>query len=162
MADLGECVMKRISTVVLAATAAAALVLTGCSSEEPEEASGLRKNTATGQSSPQPGSETGAANETSAPSESSEVPEAPEAPGQTSAAAETPASGRASDTTCAQFARLDEPEQQQLVQKILAETPDSTFAGNPSSALGTAKLVCNSSKLADQKVAVVAGIVVNG
>ncbi|NKY56496.1 hypothetical protein [Nocardia flavorosea] len=152
--------MKRISTVVLAATATAALMLTGCSSEEPAEASGLRKNTATGQTSPQTESETGAPDETPAPEESAE---ASEAPAQTSAAEEENlASGRASDTTCAQFARLDEPEQQQLVQTILAENPDSTFAGNPNAALGTAKLVCNSSKLADQKVAVVAGIVLNG
>ncbi len=160
MADLGECVMKRISTVVLAATATTALMLTGCSSEEPAEASGLRKNTATGQTSPQTGSETGDTNETPAPGES---PEASEAPAQTSAAEEeAPVPERASDTTCAQFAQLDEPEQQQLVQTILAENPDSTFVGNPNAALGTAKLVCNSSKLADQKVAVVSGIVVNG
>ena len=155
MADLGECVMKRISTVVLAAAAGTALVLTGCSSEEPTEASGLRKNTTTGQTSPQ----TGTANETPAPSESTE---APEAPAQTSTAEEAaPASGRASDTTCAQFAQLDEPEQQQLVQTILAENPGSAFIGNPNAALGTAKLVCNSSNLADQKVSVVSGIVVD-
>ncbi|MFI1463610.1 hypothetical protein [Nocardia carnea] len=152
--------MKRISTAVLAATATAALMLTGCSSEDPAEASGLRKNTATGQTSPQTESETGVPDETPAPDASAE---ASEAPAQTSAAEEeTPASGRASDTTCAQFAQLDEPEQQQLVQTILAENPDSTFVGNPNAALGTAKLVCNSSKLADQKVAMVAGIVVNG
>ncbi len=160
MADLGECVMKRISTVVLVVAAAAALMLTGCSSEEPAEASGLRKNTATGQTSPQTESETGTTNATPAPNESTETTEAP---AQTSdAEEETPVSGRASDTTCAQFAQLDEPEQQQLVQTILAENPDSTFVGNPSAALGTAKLVCNSSKLADQRVAVVSGIVVNG
>ncbi len=155
MADLGECVMKRISTVVLAAAAGTALVLTGCSSEEPAEASGLRKSTTTGQTSPQ----TSTTSETPAPSESTE---APEAPAQTSTAEEpAPASGRASDTTCAQFAQLDEPEQQQLVQTILAENPGSTFVGNPNAALGTAKLVCNSSKLADQKVSVVSGIVVD-
>ena len=155
MADLGECVMKRISTVVLAAAAGTALVLTGCSSEEPAEASGLRKSTTTGQTSPQ----TSTTSETPAPSESTE---APEAPAQSSTAEEpAPASGRASDTTCAQFAQLDEPEQQQLVQTILAENPGSTFVGNPNAALGTAKLVCNSSKLADQKVSVVSGIVVD-
>ncbi|NKY37450.1 hypothetical protein HGA13_30930 [Nocardia speluncae] len=147
--------MKRISTVVLAAAAGTALVLTGCSSEEPAEASGLRKSTTTGQTSPQ----TSTTSETPAPSESTE---APEAPAQTSTAEEpAPASGRASDTTCAQFAQLDEPEQQQLVQTILAENPGSTFVGNPNAALGTAKLVCNSSKLADQKVSVVSGIVVD-
>ncbi len=156
MADLGECVMKRISTVVLAAAAAAALVLTGCSSEEPAETSGPPKSTGTTQTSPQTGSETGSTEESPAPSESTE---AAEAPAPTSAAAEAPASGRASDTTCAQFAQLDEPQQQQLVQAILAENPDSSFVGNPNAALGTAKLVCNSSKLADQKVAVVSGIV---
>lgn len=147
--------MKRISTVVLAAAAGTALVLTGCSSEEPAEASGLRKSTTTGQTSPQ----TSTTSETPAPSESTE---APEAPAQSSTAEEpAPASGRASDTTCAQFAQLDEPEQQQLVQTILAENPGSTFVGNPNAALGTAKLVCNSSKLADQKVSVVSGIVVD-
>lgn len=151
--------MKRISTVVVAATAFAALVLSGCSSaEEPAEASGLRKNTSTGQSAPATTSGS-ATTESPAPDESTEPTEAP---AQTTAAAETPASGRASDTTCAQFAQLDEPEQQKLVHDILAENPDSAFVGNPNAALGTAKLVCNSSKLADQKVAVVSGIVVNG
>ncbi|WP_280399259.1 hypothetical protein [Nocardia carnea] len=150
--------MKRISTVVVAATAFAALVLPGCSAEEPAEASGLRKNTATGQSTP--ATETGSATtETPAPSAGAE---STEAPAQTTAVEETPASGRASDTTCAQFSQLDEPEQQKLVHDILAENPDSAFVGNPNAALGTAKLVCNSSKLADQKVAVVSGIVVNG
>ncbi|MGI5222684.1 hypothetical protein [Nocardia sp. CA-290969] len=151
--------MKRISTVVVAATAFAALVLSGCSAEdEPAEASGLRKNTATGQSTPATESAS-APTETPAPSENTETAEAP---AQTTAAEETPVSGRASDTTCAQFAQLDEPDQQKLVHDILAENPESAFVGNPNAALGTAKLVCNSSKLADQKVAVVSGIVVNG
>lgn len=151
--------MKRISPVVLAAAAAAALVLSGCSSEEPSEAAGLRKNTATGQAAPTTGSRDGDTGKTPASGENTEPTEEPE---QTSAAEETPTSGRASDTTCGQFAALDEPEQQQLVRSILDENPDSAFTGNPNAALGTAKLVCNAEKLADQKVAVVAGIVLNG
>ncbi|MFI5714511.1 hypothetical protein [Nocardia sp. NPDC051750] len=148
--------MKRISTVVAAAAALAALALAGCSSEEePAEASGLRKNTATAQTAPKTESDTG---DTPAPDGNSATAEAP---AQTSTPAEdSPA--RATDTTCAQFAQLDEPEQQQLVQAILSENPESAFVSNPNAALGTAKLVCNSTKLADQKVAVVSGIVVNG
>lgn len=152
--------MKRIATVVVTAAAAAALVLSGCSSEEePAEASGLRKNTATAQTAPSTESGTGpttpAAGDTPAQSSETTAPE-------DDAADDAPASDRPSDTTCGQFAALDEPQQQQLIGQILAENPDSAFVGNPNAALGTAKLVCNSEKLADQKVAVVAGIVLNG
>lgn len=156
----GECVMKRISTVVLAAAAAAALALSGCSSEEePAEASGLRKNTATTQTAPQPEAGDG----TTTPDAEQPPAQSPETTAtEDDSADDAPASGRPSDTTCGQFAELDEPQQQQLIGQILAENPDSAFVGNPNAALGTAKLVCNSQKLADQKVAVVAGIVVNG
>ncbi|WP_327149358.1 hypothetical protein [Nocardia sp. NBC_01329] len=158
--------MKRISTVVVTAAAAAALVLSGCSSEEESaEASGLRKNTATAQTTPSTASGT----ETTAPSDDN-TPSDDNAPVQSSetsapeddSADDAPASDRPSDTTCRQFRTLDEPAQQQLIGQIIAENPDSAFVGNPNAALGTAKLVCNSEKLADQKVAVVAGIVVNG
>ncbi|MFQ6226248.1 hypothetical protein [Nocardia sp. NPDC002869] len=156
--------MKRISTVVLAAAATAALALSSCSSEEePAEASGLRKNTATAQTAPQTesgdvataGTTTPGAEETPAPSPETTLTE-------DDSAGDAPAADRPSDTTCSQFAQLDEPQQQQLIGQILAENPDSAFVGNPNAALGTAKLVCNSQKLADQKVAVVAGIVANG
>lgn len=156
--------MKRISTVVLAAAATAALALSGCSSEEePAEASGLRKNTATAQTAPQTESGDGATAEATA-SRAEQTPALSPEPTATEddSAADAPASGRPSDTTCGQFAQLDEPQQQQLIGQILAENPDSAFVHNPNAALGTAKLVCNSQKLADQKVAVVAGIVVNG
>jgi outer membrane murein-binding lipoprotein Lpp len=155
--------MKRISTVVLAAAAAAALALSGCSSEdEPAEASGLRKNTATAQTAPQTESGDGAAG-TTAPGAEPTPAQPPETTAtEDDSAGDAPVSNRPSDTTCGQFAQLDEPQQQQLIAQILAENPDSAFVGNPNAALGTAKLVCNSQKLADQKVAVVAGIVVNG
>ncbi|MGW6331369.1 hypothetical protein [Nocardia rhamnosiphila] len=158
--------MKRISTAVLAAAATAALVLSGCSSEEePAEASGLRKNTATAQTAPQPESGDGATAGTTAPGAEQTPAQSPETETtatEDDAAGDAPAADRPSDTTCGQFAQLDEPQQQQLIGRILAENPDSAFVGNPNAALGTAKLVCNSQKLADQKVAVVAGIVVNG
>ncbi|MEU1954585.1 hypothetical protein AB0H60_17495 [Nocardia rhamnosiphila] len=156
--------MKRISTAVLAAAAAAALVLSGCSSEdEPAEASGLRKNTATAQTAPQPESGEGATAETTAPGAAQPPAQSPETTATADdSAGDAPAADRPSDTTCGQFAQLDEPQQQQLIGQILAENPDSAFVGNPNAALGTAKLVCNSQKLADQKVAVVAGIIVNG
>ncbi|MEU4838780.1 hypothetical protein [Nocardia testacea] len=154
--------MKRISTVVLAAAAAAALALSGCSSdEEPAEASGLRKNTATAQTAPR--TESGAGAETPAPGAEQSPAQSPETTAtEDDYSGDAPVSGRPSDTTCGQFAQLDEPQQQQLIGQILAENPDSAFVSNPNAALGTAKLVCNSEKLADQKVAVVAGIVVNG
>ncbi|WP_084481311.1 hypothetical protein [Nocardia grenadensis] len=156
--------MKRISTVVLAAAAAAALALSGCSSEEePAEASGLRKNTATTQTAPQPEAGDGTTAGTTTPDAEPIPAEPPEATAtEDDPAGDAPASVRPSDTTCGRFAELDEPEQQQLIGQILAENPDSAFVGNPNAALGTAKLVCNSQKLADQKVAVVAGIVANG
>lgn len=156
--------MKRISTAVLAAAAAAALVLSGCSSEdEPAEASGLRKNTATAQTAPQTESGEGATAETTAPGAAQPPAQSPETTATADdSAGDAPAADPPSDTTCGQFAQLDEPQQQQLIGQILAENPDSAFVGNPNAALGTAKLVCNSQKLADQKVAVVAGIVVNG
>ncbi|MET8797848.1 hypothetical protein ABZV91_15605 [Nocardia sp. NPDC004568] len=155
--------MKRISTVVLAAAAAAALMLSGCSAEEePAEASGLRKNTATAQTA-QTGSGDGGTTETTAPGSEQTSEQPPETTvTEDESTGDAPASGRASDTTCGRFAQLDEPQQQQLIGQILAENPDSAFVGNPNAALGTAKLVCNSEKLADQKVAAVAGIVVNG
>lgn len=155
--------MKRISTVVVTAAAAAALVLSGCSSdEEPADAAGLRKNTATAQTTPD--SDPGVTEAAPAPGDTD--PGTAEAPAEDAPADEPgdPAAlpERATDTTCAQFKSLDEPEQQQLIGRILGENPDSTFVGNPNAALGTAKLVCNAGKLADQKVAVVAGIVING
>ncbi|MCX0270700.1 hypothetical protein NLM24_08275 [Nocardia zapadnayensis] len=156
--------MKRISTAVLAAAATAALVLSGCSSEEePAEASGLRKNTATAQTAPQTESGDGATAGTTAPGAEQTPAQSPETTAtEDDSAGDAPAADRPSDTTCGQFAQLDEPQQEQLIGQILAENPDSAFVGNPNAALGTAKLVCNSQKLADQKVAVVAGIVVNG
>ncbi|MGW0183846.1 hypothetical protein [Nocardia sp. NPDC003345] len=154
--------MKRISTVVVTAAAAAALVLSGCSSdEEPAEAAGLRKNTATAQTTPD--SDPGVTEEAPAPGDTGTA-EAPAEDTPAPADPDEPAAlpDRATDTTCAQFKALDEPEQQQLIGRILGENPDSTFVGNPNAALGTAKLVCNAGKLADQKVAVVSGIVING
>lgn len=156
--------MKRISTALVAAAATATLVLSGCSSEEePAEASGLRKNTATAQQAPETGSGTGTTDETAAPGEDSGATEEPEPPAEPETAPESaPLPDRASDTTCAQFKELDEPDQQALIGRILAENPDSAFTDNPNAALGTAKLVCNSSKVAQQRVAVVSGIVLNG
>lgn len=111
--------MKRISSVVVSAGAAFALLLAGCGAdEEADEANGLRKGVA---------------------------------------ATTEPAA--ASDTTCAQFKDLAEDAQKALVERVLAEHPESTFAGSPNVALGTAKLVCNAGSLADTPVARAAGLV---
>ncbi|MET7770730.1 hypothetical protein [Nocardia sp. NPDC005366] len=144
--------MKRISVIVVAA-GAVALMLTGCGgSKETSDASGLRKGTTDT-------SATSSARPTStaiAPTSASGSP-------STTPSASTPAdapAGRASDTTCAQFKGLDSTGEKALIEEILAENPDSPFAGSPNVALGTAKLVCLSSSNANKPVAVAAGIVV--
>ena len=142
--------MKRISTVVVA-TALAALVLTGCSTEPEPEAAGPQTTTADRTTQPSPTAQTPDATSTTSATATDTAPVEPDPDDDTPAA--TP-----SDTTCGEFAELNEAGQQQLIDRILADHPDSTFTGNPSAALGTAKLVCNASDLADQKVAVVSGI----
>ncbi|WP_054812327.1 hypothetical protein [Nocardia arizonensis] len=144
--------MKRISAIGVAA-AAVALALSGCGgSEESTDASGLRKGSteisagATATTSARP--TTGAAASTSAGA----------AP-TTSKAVDRP-SGSVSDTTCAEFRTLDSSAEKSVIEQILAENPDSPFAGSPNVALGTAKLVCLASSNADKTVAAAAGIVV--
>ncbi|WP_227997352.1 hypothetical protein [Nocardia australiensis] len=125
-------VMKRTSTVALA-VGAAALLLTGCGgSDESTDANDLREGN------------TGAS---------------------TSAAPTTPANtggggngGAVSQTTCAQWQALDSNAQMTLINQILAENPDSPFAGSPNVALGTAKLVCLAPNNADKTVVEAAGI----
>lgn len=151
--------MKRISSVVVSATAALALLLAGCGSdEEAGEASDLRKGvTAT--------TETGDTSNTTRPSESTESESEPKPPANTEEP-RTPATEKdedtpsaASDTTCARFKALDEDAQKALVERILADHPESSFAGSPNVALGTAKLVCNAGSLADTPVALAAGLI---
>ncbi|WP_194816269.1 hypothetical protein [Nocardia sp. XZ_19_385] len=135
--------MKRISVMVLAA-GAVALALTACGgSDDSSDASGLRKGgsltSAAGTSTPQSSNATSAAAPTSA--------------------IDTSTLGTASRTTCADFKALDSTAQKTLVEQILQENPESTFAGSPNVALGTAKLVCLAASNAGKPVATAAGIV---
>ncbi|GAB2647164.1 hypothetical protein [Nocardia goodfellowii] len=137
--------MKRISVMVLAA-GAVALTLTACGgSDDSGDASGLRKG----------GSVTSSA-ATSTPQSGNA-----DAPAATASAApiDTAKLGTASRTSCADFKALDSTAQKTLVEQILQENPDSSFAGSPNVALGTAKLVCLASSNASKPVAVAAGIV---
>ncbi|WP_254190812.1 hypothetical protein [Nocardia noduli] len=150
--------MKRISVIVVAA-GAVALMLTGCGgSEETSDASGLRK-----------GNTDSSATITSRPTSTGALPtsadRAPSATTSSAPAATTPPEptglpARASDTTCAQFKGLDSTEEKAVIERILAENPDSQFTGSPNVALGTAKLVCLASSNASRTVAAAAGIAV--
>ncbi|MEV0295641.1 hypothetical protein [Nocardia sp. NPDC050710] len=140
--------MKRISVIVLAA-GAVALALTGCGgSDESSDASGLRKgNTGT------------SATSTARPSATAAAPTSA-GRASTTTKADSASNGTASSTTCGEFKGLDAVDEKALIEQILAENPDSPFAGSPNVALGTAKLVCLSSSNADKPVAQAAGIVV--
>ncbi|MBF6546463.1 hypothetical protein [Nocardia brasiliensis] len=131
--------MKRTSAIVLAA-GTVALVLAGCgqSSTDSSTADGPRSSSAAAAA---PSAPAGASNSAT--------------PGNT-------ASGSAADpskTTCAEFKKLDNEAEKALIEQLLAQHPDSTFAGSPNVALGTAKLVCLSGSVAETPVAVAAGIV---
>ncbi|MBF6437384.1 hypothetical protein IU432_05820 [Nocardia cyriacigeorgica] len=126
-----------------------ALVLAGCGPDESTEASGLRKGTTDTSSA----STTTSARATTT-SESSETSSAP-----TTTRTGGSTSGTASQTTCAEFRQLDIAAEKALIEAILAEHPESPFAGSPNVALGTAKLVCLSDEMANTPVAEAAGIV---
>ncbi|WP_280236384.1 hypothetical protein [Nocardia cyriacigeorgica] len=138
--------MKRIPATILS-VGAMALLLAGCGPDETTEANGLRKGT----------TDTSSAATTTAATTSAESSETSSAPTTTRTGGDT--SGAASQTTCAEFKELDIAGQKALIEQILVEHPESTFAGSPNVALGTAKLVCLSDSLADTPVAEAAGIV---
>ncbi|WP_431957020.1 hypothetical protein [Nocardia lijiangensis] len=139
--------MKRISVIVLAA-GAVALAATGCGgSDESTDASGLRK-----------GSTVASASATQAPTTSASAP-ITSANAATGAPADTSGLGPATRTTCGEFKLLDSEAEKQVIEQILAENPDSPFAGSPNVALGTAKLVCLSAGNAEKPVAVAARII---
>ncbi|WP_069160752.1 hypothetical protein [Nocardia altamirensis] len=138
--------MKRTSALVLA-IGTAALLLAGCggSSNDAADANGLRKG-----SSATSTTSAAAKPSTSAAASSTGTPPASKS--------DTGASGAASKTTCAEFKTLDTNAEKALIEQILAENPDSKFAGSPNVALGTAKLVCLSGSAANTSVAVAVGI----
>ncbi|MFD0365286.1 hypothetical protein ACFQZZ_27955 [Nocardia sp. GCM10030253] len=148
--------MKRTSAIALAA-GAVALLLAGCGgSDESAEANGLRKGTTgTSTSAPsQSGAGTAGAPTTGAGAATTGAG-APTTPAKT----DYSSLGPASRTTCAEFRALDGAAEKALIEQILAEHPDSSFAGSPNVALGTAKLVCLAPSNAETPVAVAAGIV---
>ncbi|MEV0028607.1 hypothetical protein [Nocardia sp. NPDC050793] len=139
--------MKRISVIVLA-VGTVALAATGCGgSDESSDASGLRKGT--------PGT---SASATHAPTTTASAPVTSNSAAAT-AQADTSGLGPASRTTCGEFKWLDADAEKRVIEEILAENPDSAFAGSPNVALGTAKLVCLSPSNADKPVAVAARII---
>ncbi|MBF6329168.1 hypothetical protein IU452_11625 [Nocardia transvalensis] len=81
-----------------------------------------------------------------------------EPPSEAPTSAQNSALGPASQTTCAEFRKMDTDGEKALIEKILAENPGSKLDGNPSIALGTAKLVCLASSQADNPVAVAIGV----
>ncbi|MEU8900769.1 hypothetical protein [Nocardia sp. NPDC048505] len=136
--------MKRISVMVLAA-GAVALTLTACGgSDDSSDASGLRKG----------GSLTSASSASPASSPTSTASAA-----ASTSAVDTSKLGTASRTSCGDFKALDANAQKSLIEEILAENPESTFAGSPNVALGTAKLVCLAGSNASKPVAIAANIV---
>ncbi|QIS16239.1 hypothetical protein [Nocardia arthritidis] len=140
--------MKRNFVIALAA-GALAVSLVGCGDSKKNDsvdANGLRKNGPTATST------------TGAPKPTSTAAAATTTASDTATAKPT-AAGAASKTTCAEFKKLDEAAEKALIEQILAENPDSPFAGSPNVALGTAKLVCLASSYADTPVAVAARIV---
>ncbi|AFU05874.1 hypothetical protein [Nocardia brasiliensis] len=126
--------MKRTSAIVLAAGTLAS-VLAGCGQSSTDSSDTARP------SSSAPAAASSTATPSSAPAA---------APGATA---------DPSKTTCAEFKKLDNEAEKALIDQLLAQHPDSTFAGSPNVALGTAKLVCLSGSVAETPVAVAAGIV---
>ncbi|WP_405160268.1 hypothetical protein OG203_28040 [Nocardia sp. NBC_01499] len=142
--------MKRTSAIVLA-TGTVALLLAGCgqSSNDSADANGLRKGGTTTNST--------SVAHTPAPAAASSTGTQASAP--TADQPSTPATSDPSKATCGEFKKLDTDAEKALIEQILAAHPDSSFAGSPNVALGTAKLVCLSGSVADTPVAVAAGIV---
>lgn len=151
--------MKRISSVIVSATAALALLLAGCGSdEEAGEANGLRKGVTAASETTDTSDSTRPSGSTESESEA-KPPANTEEPRTLTTGTDEDTPAAASDTTCAQFKALAEDAQKALVERILAEHPESSFAGSPNVALGTAKLVCNAGSLADTPVALAAGLI---
>ncbi|MBF6211215.1 hypothetical protein IU433_06655 [Nocardia puris] len=143
--------MKRVSVLVLA-VGAVALAATGCGgSDESTDASGLRKGNTSASAPADPSTPA------SAPAEPAEDTESPES--SPTSPVDTSSLGPASRTTCGEFKELDGDAEKALIERILAENPDSPFAGSPNVALGTAKLVCLAPDNEDKPVAVAARIV---
>lgn len=138
--------MKRTSAIVLAA-GTVALLLTGCgqSSTDAGDATSSRPSSSTSAAAAAP----------SAPAAASSTA----TPGNAGADAPGNAAADPSKTTCAEFKKLDSEAEKALIEQLLAQNPDSTFAGSPNVALGTAKLVCLSGSVAETPVGVAAGIV---
>jgi hypothetical protein len=144
--------MKRTSAVALA-IGAVALLLAGCSgSNESTDANGLRKGTTGTSTSTTPTTSAKADGASGAGTSTSTAP-------TTSAKADGASGGPASQTTCGQFRALDSAAEKSAIEQMLAENPDSPFAGSPNVALGTAKLVCLAQSNADTTVVAAAGIV---
>ncbi|MFQ6393651.1 hypothetical protein ACLMAJ_09370 [Nocardia sp. KC 131] len=145
--------MKRTSVIALA-VGAVALLMAGCGgSDESTESNGLRKgSTGTSASASASAPAPTGAGTAGAPTTDSSAPTTP-------AKTVDPSLGPASQTTCADFKTLDSTAEKAVIAQILAENPDSSFAGSPNVALGTAKLVCLAPSDADTPVAVAAGIV---
>jgi hypothetical protein len=147
--------MKRTSAVALA-IGAVALLLAGCSgSNESTDANGLRKGTTGTSTSTAPTTPTTSAKADGASGAGTSTSTAP----TTSAKADGASGGPASQTTCGQFRALDSAAEKSAIEQMLAENPDSPFAGSPNVALGTAKLVCLAQSNADTTVVAAAGIV---
>ncbi|MGX1771290.1 hypothetical protein ACWIGW_04195 [Nocardia brasiliensis] len=126
--------MKRTSAIVLAAGTLAS-VLAGCGQSSTDSSDAARPSS-------------------SAPAAASSTATPGSAPAAAPGAPADPAK-----TTCAEFKKLDNEAEKALIEQLLAQHPDSTFAGSPNVALGTAKLVCLSGSVAETPVAVAAGIV---
>ncbi|GAA5101737.1 hypothetical protein [Nocardia iowensis] len=141
--------MKRTSAIVLA-TGTVALVLAGC---------GQSSNDATEANAPRTGGSTSATAPARPPSPAAAPSTGTPGSAPTANQPSTPATSDPSKVTCAEFKQLDTDAEKALIEQILADNPDSTFAGSPNVALGTAKLVCLSGSVADTPVGVAAGIV---
>ncbi|WP_378734436.1 hypothetical protein [Nocardia brasiliensis] len=141
--------MKRTSAIVLA-TGTVALVLAGC---------GQSSNDATAANASRTGGSTSATAPARPPSPAAAPSTGTPGSAPTANQPSTPAAGDPSKVTCAEFKQLDTDAEKALIEQILADNPDSTFAGSPNVALGTAKLVCLSGSVADTPVGVAAGIV---
>ncbi|MFI5780957.1 hypothetical protein [Nocardia sp. NPDC051570] len=140
--------MKRLS-VTTAMLGALALGLTACGGGDSSghDAGTNQHATATGT----------ATSATVAPTTSWQVIEPPSgAPVPTGA--QNSSLGPASRTTCSEFKTLDTDAEKSLIEQMLAENPGSKLDGNPSLALGTAKLVCLATSQADRPVAAAIGI----
>lgn len=149
--------MKRVSAIV-SATAAVAFFLSGCGTETDGGSEASESSTAASTSNSAEPSRTDSTTETQTTPEPDEEETETTRDEETAEPGEEDTEPNGAQTTCNQFAALDENAQITLIEQILAENPESSFAGSPNAALGTAKLVCNSESAADDPVAVAAEI----